>query len=198
VKELSRREDNVDHAVVIGASAGGIKALPELLNALPGDFFWPVIIVIHLSRGQESRLAESLNRRCRLPVKEADNLEQIRYGMVYLAPRNYHLMVEDDLRFSLDIDDPVSFSCPSVDVLFESAAHVFQQNLVGVILTGANADGAKGMRTIKEMGGVTIVQQPEEANFSAMPSAALRATTIDYVLPLAEITPLLVRLCATE
>lgn len=195
VKKPAHKGGNNIHAVVIGASAGGINALPVLLNALPADFSRPLIIVIHLSRDQESRLAMSLNRKCPLPVKEADNLETLRPGVVYLAPRNYHLLVDDDLHFSLDIDNPVSFSRPSVDVLFESAAYVFQEHLVGVILTGANADGANGMRTIKKMGGVTIVQDPREARFSAMPLAAMHATTIDYVLPLDEIAPLLARLC---
>jgi len=186
----------IRHAVVIGTSAGGIDALLQLLTALPAGFAWPIIVVIHLSRAEETRLAPALDRRCQLTVKEADNLERLRPGTVYLAPRNYHLLVEEDLRLSLATDAPVSFSRPSVDVLFESAAYVFREKLVGIILTGANADGARGMQAVKQMGGVTIVQDPHTARFSAMPTMALQAAAIDHVLPLAEIAPLLIRLQA--
>lgn len=189
-------DKGISRAVVIGTSAGGIDALPKLLQTLPKNFAPPVIIVIHLARDRESRLAESLSRHCLLPVKEADDKEELCAGTVYLAPRNYHLLIEDDLRFSLDIDEPVSFSRPSVDVLFESAAYVFRENLVGVILTGANGDGAKGLQLIKKLGGISVVQDPGEARFPAMPEAAIEQTPVDYVLPLAEIASLLVRLCA--
>jgi len=188
----------ISHAVVIGTSAGGVDALPRLLAALPASFRWPILLVIHLERTRESRLAESLDRRCAIRVKEADNMEEIRPGTVYLAPRNYHLLVEDTLHLALAGDEPVSFSRPSVDVLFASAADVFQRNLIGVILTGANADGAQGLQTVKAMGGTTIVQTPAEAKFSAMPEAALKTGAVDHVLPLTEIGPLLVRLQAKQ
>ncbi len=186
------------HAVVIGTSAGGVEALSRLLAVLPASFSWPVLVVIHLDKNRQSQLARALNHRCSLPVKEADNMEPIIPGTVYLAPPNYHLLVDDTLHLALAVDDPVSFSRPSVDVLFESAADVFRENLIGVILTGANADGARGLAAVKAMGGTTIVQTPATASFRGMPEAALATGGADHVLPLAEIAPLLIRLHGAE
>jgi len=181
-----------DHLVAIGASAGGIEAVPAVLGMLPEDFLSPVVVIIHFLKNRESRFVELLQAHCALPVKEADSLEPLEPGTVYVAPRNYHLMLEDDLRFSLDIDEPVSFSRPSVDVFFASAADVLRERLTAVILTGGNGDGAKGIKKVRQMGGGTIVQDPREARFAAMPEAALQATDVDFVLPLREIAPKLV------
>lgn len=173
--------------MAIGSSAGGIEAVPTLLARLPEDFLSPVVVILHVLKNRESHFVELLQRRCSLPVKEADSLEILEPGTVYVAPRNYHLFLEDDLRFSLDVDEPVSFSRPSIDVFFESAADVLQDRLTAVILTGGNSDGAQGLKKVREQGGCTIVQDPQDAKFSAMPEAALKATEVDFILPLAEI-----------
>ncbi|HIJ78632.1 MAG: chemotaxis protein CheB [Desulfobulbaceae bacterium] len=190
--------DEVKHLVAIGASAGGIEGVKAIIKALPEDFVSPIVVVLHLSRSKETFLVELLGKGCKLKVKEADNQEALQLATVYVAPRNYHLLLEDDLRFSLSVDDPVNFSRPSVDVFFESAADVMGPRLTGVILSGGNADGAIGLAKIKEMGGTTVVQDPESVRFSAMPEAAIRVTEVDFVLPVEEIAEKLVELSAAN
>lgn len=188
----------VKRAVVIGASAGGIEALPLIINRLPSDFPWPLIIAVHLLRSKESAFADFLDKKSYLRVMEARSWDLLEPGTAYLAPSNYHLLVEDDLRLSLSVDEPVNFSRPSIDVLFESAADALGPGLIAVILTGANSDGAEGMRRAKELGALTIVQDPKEAKMQIMPERAIAATRIDHILPLGGIAPLLIELAEKE
>ncbi len=181
-------------AVVIGGSAGAFEPLTRILSALPRDFLLPVAIVLHVSPGRRSLLAQVLGPHCCLPVNEVDDKEAIEPGKVYVAPPNYHLLVEKTGRFSLSVDDRVHWSRPSIDVLFESAADVYKKALVGVLLSGANDDGAQGIARIKAAGGTTVVQSLASAQTGTMPEAALRLAQPDYVLPTAEIGPLLARL----
>lgn len=183
-------------AVVIGVSAGGVEALALLLPALPASFPLPLAIVQHRDPRASGFLAAYLDARCRIVVQEAEDKEPFCAGHAYLAPAGYHLLIESDRSLSLSVDPRVNYSCPSIDVLFESAADAFAESLIGVVLTGANGDGAQGLKTIKARGGLAIVQNPDTAAATAMPQAALAATPADHVVDLAEIAPLLIR-CST-
>ncbi len=160
-------------AVTIGASAGALEALLTVLPQLPETFPAPIFIVVHLPPDKNSMVAELLGGRCQLTVTEAQDKELSQPGHVYIAPPDYHLLVEADGSMSLSSDEPVHYSRPSIDVLFESAADAYGDGLVGVVLTGANDDGASGLKLIAEYGGRALVQDPAEASASAMPKAAL-------------------------
>ena len=160
-------------AVVIGVSAGGLKALTAILPALPADYPLPIMVVIHLPPDRGSVVAELFDAKCALTVREAEDKEDILPGHVYFAPPDYHLLIEADHRLSLSSEEPVLFSRPSIDVLFESAADVYGDGLIGVILTGANSDGAAGLKAVMAAGGKPVVQRPDLAYASAMPEAAL-------------------------
>jgi two-component system chemotaxis response regulator CheB len=160
-------------AVVIGASAGALEALSVILPALPAGFRLPLIVVVHVPPHKRSMLAELFQAKCRIPVREAEDKEPISPGTVYFAPSDYHLLVETEKSLSLSSDEPVLFSRPSIDVLFESAADAYGSALISIILTGANQDGAKGMKAVAEAGGVALVQNPDGAFASAMPEAAI-------------------------
>jgi two-component system chemotaxis response regulator CheB len=162
-------------AVVLGASAGAVEALSRLLPALPRSAGLPLLLVVHAPADPPSVMVELFQAKCRIPVKEAEDKEPIQAGTVYFAPPNYHLLVEPDRWLSLSSDEPVLFSRPSIDVLFESAADVYGRGLVGIILTGANADGAQGLRAVCAAGGIALVQSPESAQAATMPQAALAA-----------------------
>lgn len=181
-------------AVVIGASAGGIHAIKAIIMALPGNFHLPIIIVQHISPLSDNYWITLMDSLSALTVKEADEKEKIRKGTIYITPPNYHLLIERDETFSLSIDPKVNYARPSIDVLFESAADVYKDHLIGVILTGANSDGANGLRRIKEYGGLAIVQDPATAESASMPAAAIAATQVDYILPLEEIVDVLITL----
>lgn len=183
-------------AVAIGTSSGGVQALRRLLGRLPADFPLPLLVVQHLSPEAGDGLAGLLDELCAIRVKEADEQDQIAPGTAYLAPPNYHLLVERGGLLSLAADARVSYARPSVDVLFESAAEVFGPALIGVILTGANADGSAGLRAVKRLGGVAIVQDPEDAQARQMPLAALAATQTDHVVAIDGVAELLCRLAA--
>ncbi len=180
-------------AVVVGASAGALDALSIVLPALPAGYPLAVLVVVHLPGDRASYLADILGAKCRLPVAEATDKEPIRAGAVYLAPPDYHLLVEADFRLSLSGEEPVLYSRPSVDVLFESAADAYGPGLVGVVLTGASADGARGLAAVAAAGGLALVQRPDTAQAAAMPSAALAACPSAVSLTLAEIAERLVR-----
>jgi two-component system chemotaxis response regulator CheB len=184
---LSERID----AVVIGASAGGIQALSVLLPALPKGLHAPVFVVLHLPRDRPSMLAEIFSRKCRLPVREAEDKEPVAFGTVYFAPANYHLLLDPGPQLALSADDPIHHSRPSIDVLFESAADVYGDRLLGIILTGANQDGASGLAAIHDCGGVTVVEHPETARSPQMSISALKLRPADLVLPLEQIALLL-------
>ncbi|MFI4980902.1 MAG: chemotaxis protein CheB [Nevskiales bacterium] len=171
--------------VAIGASVGGLEALKQVLGALPADYPWPVIALLHTSAGYRgTRLDTLLGQRCALPVREAEARRSLEAGVVHIAPAGYHLLVEQDLRFSLSVDEKVSYVRPSADVLFESLAEAVGARAVGVILTGANDDGAAGLAAIRARGGLAIVQDPQEAQAPQMPQAALRVAGADHVLRL--------------
>jgi two-component system chemotaxis response regulator CheB len=177
---------------------GGVEALRMLLGGLPGDFPLPLLIVHHISADSGSDLANMLNAHCAIHVKEVDEGEQPASGTAYLAPSNYHLLVERDGSLALSVDMPVNFARPSVDVLFESAADAFGPGLIGVILTGAGSDGSKGLKMIKDKGGLAIIQDPADAEADPMPRSALAAVKADHVLPLKDIAPLLCALAERE
>jgi len=178
-------------AVVIGASAGGVEALGLILPALPATFRPSLLIVLHLPRERPSLLVQIYEKRCALPVREADDKEPIEPGTVYFAPPDYHMLVEPNRQIALSTEEPVHFSRPSVDVLFESAADVYGNKLLGIILTGANEDGAAGLHAIHRAGGVTVVQQPDSAKVPLMIVSALQRHPADFVLSLPQIAQLL-------
>ena len=163
-------------AVVIGASAGAVQALLAVLPALPAGFPLPVLVVVHVPPDRDNVLVPLLQAKCLLKVKEAEDKEPIVGGVIYFAPSDYHLLVEADRTAALSNDEPVNYSRPSIDVLFESAADAYGEALVGVILTGANHDGAAGLKAVSDAGGVVIVQDAAEAYATAMPDAALEAS----------------------
>ena len=181
-------------AVAIGASAGGLEAIGEVLEALPSDYPAVVILVQHIAPHANDTLARRFQRHCQLPVREAEDKEPLLPGIVFIAPPDFHLMVELELRFSLSREERVNYSRPSIDVLMETAAEAFCSGLTGVILTGASVDGAAGLATIKRLGGRAVVQSPETAEVDIMPRAAIAACPVDAVLGLAEIGPFLARL----
>jgi two-component system chemotaxis response regulator CheB len=178
-------------AVVIGASAGGVEALSLLLPALPRDTVPALFVVLHLPRDRPSLLADIFARKCSVHVREAQDKEPVESGTVYFAPSNYHLLVDEGPQLALSVDDLVHHSRPSIDVLFESAADVYRSRLLGIILTGANEDGAQGLAAVHDSGGITIVQEPETAHSPQMARAALKLRAPDYVLSLDAIAGML-------
>jgi len=174
-------------AIVIGVSAGGLAALSAILQGLPADFPLPLIVIQHRSKDQRTLLEEVMQAKCSIRVKQADEKEKIEDGVVYFAPADYHLLIEKDRSFSLNCEEPVNFSRPSIDLLFETASEVYMNKLIGIILTGASSDGAAGIRAIKERGGLTIAQDPEHALFPAMPQAAIDTGSIHTILTTGEI-----------
>ena len=181
-------------AVVIGASAGGVAALLQVLGGLPEGFAIPVLCVLHLPDERHSQLASVLQRRIHRPVREARDKEGIAPGLIYVAGPGYHLSVERDLSLSLSQEEPVHFSRPAIDFLFQSAADAYGAGLLGVLLTGANEDGAQGLLQIKNSGGRTVVQDPRDAQVALMPEAALALQQPDHILSLSGIGHLLATL----
>jgi two-component system chemotaxis response regulator CheB len=179
--------------VAIGASWGGLHAIERVLEALPADFPAAVLIAQHRRVGAGGALAELLGGHCELQVCEAEDKQALGPGCVLVAPPDYHLLVEPG-AVALSVDEPVNFSRPSIDVLLQSAADNYGDAAVGVVLTGANADGAAGLARIADRGGTAIVQDPAGAERAEMPSAALAAVPCARVLALDEIGPLLVDL----
>jgi len=184
-------------AIVIGASAGGLSALQELLAPIPADFMLPMLIVLHRLPTPDDLMAFTLNESCQLRVKEADHGERIEPGYVYIAPANYHLLVELDHTLSLSVDAKVRYSRPSIDVLFESAADAYRSGLIGIILTGANNDGTAGLKKIKSRAGLTIAQNPTTADSRIMPYSAIRENTVDRIFSLADMASFLTGLSVT-
>ncbi len=181
-------------AIVIGVSAGGMEALPIILEPLPEDFPVPILIVQHISPHSDGYLPRYLDSICRVKVREAEEKDVLRPGTVYVAPANYHLLVEEDRTLSLSVEERVNFARPSVDVLFETASEAFGSRVVGIILTGANRDGSMGLKKIRQNHGLCIVQSPETAFAHDMPRAAIAACPVDHILPLHQISPFLCRL----
>jgi two-component system chemotaxis response regulator CheB len=174
-------------AIVIGGSAGALEALSVLLPALPAGCPFAVAIVVHLPPSRPSRLAEVLGGKTVLPVKEVEDKEPVAAGTVYVGPPGYHLLIERGRTFALSADDLIHYSRPAIDVLFESAADAYGDRLAGIILTGANADGAQGLLAVKRQGGFAVVQSPVGALAPSMPEAAIALAHPDRVLPIGEI-----------
>ena len=168
--------------IVIGVSLGANKALPSVLGPLPDSLSEPIAIVVHRHRDSDHRLVEMLQRCCIRPVEEAVDKQPIEPGRVYLAPPDYHLLVQGG-QFELSVDEMVNFARPSIDVLFESVAEDSGSAAIGVLLTGATSDGAKGLAAIKAAGGIAIVQDPAAAECPFMPAAALALLQPDHVCP---------------
>ena len=165
-----------------------------MFSHFPKTFKMPVIIVQHLSARSDSKWIKVLDEKSNLHIKEADEKETIENGIVYIAPPNYHLLIETNRTFSLTVDQRVNYARPSIDVLFESAAETYRDKLIGIVLTGANNDGTNGIKKIKEVGGLVIIQDPETAESFFMPASALRAVKPDYVLSLQGIMEVLIEI----
>jgi two-component system chemotaxis response regulator CheB len=168
--------------VLIGGSTGSIDVLLELLPALQPPLSFALIIVVHRKNTADSTLADLLALKTRIPLREVDDKDPLTPDTIYLAPADYHLLIERDGTFSLDDSEKINYSRPSIDVTFESAADIHGPALVGVLLSGANADGSEGLKAIKKAGGITVVQQPETAQVAYMPQQAMLNVSIDYVL----------------
>jgi two-component system, chemotaxis family, protein-glutamate methylesterase/glutaminase len=178
-------------AVVIGASAGGIDALSAILPALPAETEFPVIVVVHVPRDRPSALVELFAPRCAVAAREAGDKEEAAGGTVWFAPSDYHLLVESDRTFSLSIEGPVHYSRPAIDPLFESAAAAYGPGLLGVVLTGGSADGARGAMAVRAAGGLLVVEDPESAEAPTMPAATISQVRPDAIGTIAEIAALL-------
>lgn len=175
--------------VVIGGSSGSLEVIMKVLPALKTDFSLPILIIMHRTTAVDSALTELLASRTTLRVKEADEKDVLEPGCIYIAPPDYHLMVETDGTLSLDASEKVHFCRPSIDVSFISAAIACPNAIAGILLSGANADGASGIRQIKEAGGITLVQDPSEASVSYMPEQAILTKSVDTVLKAEDIGP---------
>ena len=183
---------------MIGASAGGLTAISKILALLPSSFPLPIAIVQHRLADHSPLLVDLLDANSSLNVIEPRPGQQLRPGYVYIAPGGYHLLIERSAQFSLSIDPPVCYSIPSIDVLFQSAAVCYAQQLIGVVLTGANSDGSLGLQMIKDHGGFTIVQDPDSAEESSMPKAAIKVTKVDQILPLEKIAEFLIKIAPSQ
>lgn len=181
--------------IAVGCSLGGMHALEEMLKPLPQDFCVPIVVAQHRHRRSNEGLPAYFRRVTHLSVVDAEDKEWIKPGHVYLAPADYHLLIERG-ELSLSVDEAVRHSRPSIDVLFESAADAYGSALIGIVLTGANDDGARGARRIKERGGTVIVQDPKTAEAPVMPQATIDAVAVDQILPLSDIASFLIARCA--
>jgi two-component system chemotaxis response regulator CheB len=185
-----------DHyrAIVIGGSAGSFQVISKILSSLPTDFELPIAMCLHRLRHVRNGFVEALNIKSTITIKEPYDKEPIRKGNIYLAPANYHLGVEIGNSFALTTEELLNNSRPAIDILLASAAQVYGKRLVGILLSGANKDGAMGMKRIKDRGGLTIIQDPKECLIDTMPVSAQKLTTIDYSLDVQSIIDLLLEL----
>ena len=181
-------------AVAIGASAGAFEALSLILPKLPANFTMPIMVVVHLPPDNHSAIADLFASKCRLKVCEAEDKAPIETGAIYFAPPNYHLLVEPNGHLSLSSEEPVHFSRPSIDRLLESAADAYGEKLIGIVLTGANRDGAQGLAAVEAAGGAAWVQEPSTAQSATMPAAALKACRNARPLTLERIAAALIEL----
>ncbi|HMI91037.1 MAG TPA: chemotaxis protein CheB [Polyangiales bacterium] len=181
-------------AIAMGGSAGAFEALARILPALPAEFPLPIALVLHIPADKPSRVPAVLAAKCALRVKEAEDKEPLAPATLYVAAPGYHLLVERTRCLAFSVDEPVRFSRPSIDVLFESAADAYGPALVGVLLSGASEDGARGLACIKRAGGTAVVQSPESASSTAMPLAGLRSSAVDFTLPPERLGPWLAQL----
>ncbi|HEY9658591.1 MAG TPA: chemotaxis protein CheB [Allocoleopsis sp.] len=184
--------------VAIAASAGGLHALSQVIFSLPKSFGAAIVVVQHLDPRAPSLLAEILARRSVLPVTTAQSGQLLQVGTIYIAPPDWHVLVNPNQTLSLQQTARVHFTRPAADILFESVANSCGARGIGIVLTGTGQDGASGIQAIKAQGGLTIAQNPEEAEFSGMPSAAIQTHAVDLVLPLTQIAPTLIQLVNSE
>lgn len=180
--------------LVIGGSAGSFPIIGMILSQLPKDFELTTVLCLHRLKTVRHGFAEALNIKSTIKVIEPEDKQTLKPNQIYLAPANYHLLIEDEQKFALSTEEVVRFSRPSIDRLFISAAEVFTQQTIGVLLSGANSDGAYGMQKIKEKGGCTLVQDPETCTVNTMTSSAIQATKIDYILEPNKIVPTILSL----
>ena len=185
-------------AIVIGASFGGMEAVKKVITGLPSDFKIPIAIVLHIGNNNINTYMSLLGNQSHYVVKEAEEKEPLKEQTVYFAPPNYHLLIEEDFTQSLSTDEKVNFSRPAIDVLFETAAWSLKNNLIGILLTGSNNDGAEGLKTIKNNGGTTIVENPETAFAGTMPETAVELFKPDYILDLKDITAKIIEVSKNE
>lgn len=178
-------------AIAIGGSAGSFQGIINILSNIPDDFSLPIIIATHRLKHVRHGFLEVVAMKSRLKVVEPEDKESIRRGVAYLAPANYHLSVELGNYFSLSTEEMVNSSRPSIDITLSSAANVYRHRLLGILLSGANRDGGYGMKCVKDKGGLTVIQDPEECMIDTMPRAALALTTVDYTLRISQIVELI-------
>jgi len=171
-------------ALIIGGSAGSLDVLLKVLPAIDPKLSFPIVIVVHRKHGADSLLPDLLSTRTVLKVKEVDEKEIIQAGTVYIAPSDYHLLIEQDHTFSLDYSEKINFSRPAIDVTFQTAAEVYKEGLVCLLLSGSNNDGVDGLKSVKAWGGIAIVQDPASAQVSYMPEQAIKNVQIDAILPI--------------
>lgn len=181
-----------ERVIIIGTSAGGVSALNTLFKKLSPSFSIPIIVVLHL--GHHPLITQGFYSPKTITLKEADEKEPILRNHIYFAPADYHLLIEDDFTFSLSTEEKIQFARPSIDVTMESLASVYEEKVIGIILTGANEDGARGLEKIKNNNGIAIVQNLNEAQFPTMPQAAFNRASPDYVMTLEEIAEFIIKL----
>jgi len=187
-------ENSVDHPtkfIVIGGSAGSLVVLFKLLPKLRADLSIPILMVLHRRNSGDSSLAELLATKTMIPITEVEDKDQIKPSHIYLAPSDYHVLIERDFTFALDYSEKVNFSRPSLDVTYESAAEIFGPAVVGIILSGANEDGTKGLVEIKKNGGIVIAQDPQTAQMPVMPQHAITNAKVDLVYSVDEMAEFL-------
>lgn len=181
-------------AVIIGGSAGSFQVVTRLLNALPKNFPMPVILCLHRLKHVRSGFVEALSLKSNIPVEEPFDKEQLKPSRAYLAPANYHMYLELANRIALSTEDPVNHSRPSIDLSFITAANAYRQKLIGIILSGANKDGAFGLKKVRDNGGVTIVQDPNDCEVRTMTQSALHLTAVDHIFTSTQIIDYLIKL----
>ncbi|MCX7986878.1 MAG: chemotaxis protein CheB [Bacteroidales bacterium] len=191
---MSKTEVNVYKAIIIGGSAGSFQVVTSILQALPADFPLPLLLCLHRLKHVRSGFVEALSLKSKIPVIEPYDKDVIKPGKVYLAPANYHMYIELGNRFALSTEEAVNHSRPSIDLSFIAAAHAFQHKLVGIILSGANKDGAYGLKTIAELGGLTIVQDPSQCEIPTMTETAISLFPKHHVWSVEKITNFLINL----
>lgn len=192
---MKRAKATTPELVVVGCSLGGMHALQTIIAGLPKEFCLPIVVAQHRHRRSNEGLPAALRRTTHLKVVDADDKQWIKPGTMYLAPADYHLLVDKGGELTLSVDDAVRFSRPSIDVLFESAADAYGAALLAVILTGANEDGTRGAARVKRRGGTVVAQDPATAEAPAMPKAAIDAGVVDQILPLDQIASFLLDRC---
>lgn len=182
-------------AILIGGSWGGMDAVIKILSGVPANYPIPIIVILHRKKDTKSELTSVIQNKLLLKVKEIEEKEKINPGQVYIAPANYHVLIEEEKTFSLDVSERVNHSRPSIDVTFESGAEVYKDKLIGIILTGANKDGSLGLNIVSKSGGLAIVQDPLEAEIETMPKAALLKTPeVNHIFRLEQIKAFLLNL----